>query len=247
MTARLISVPPRLQPQIELGQCSRKRSSHRSTSKKSFSHHPLAPVDSDRYAKMQESDRISQDALWEVLLGSIREGVLVVSRTLQPVYLNCQAKEICQQLQETREGILPIAVTEACHRLMREEGESVEPLVVEYQERAGQCVRLQVRWISFNSATSEKSAISEKGDQAYILILLEDCYASLREELALEQKKYDLTDREAEIWMLLRQEYTYQDISDILQISLNTVKTHVKNVYAKRKSLFGQRKVWFSR
>ncbi len=46
--------------------------------------------------------------------------------------------------------------------------------------------------------------------------------------------------------MLLRQEYTYQEIARVLQISLNTVKTHVKNVYAKRRSFHGQEKFWCS-
>jgi DNA-binding CsgD family transcriptional regulator len=61
--------------------------------------------------------------------------------------------------------------------------------------------------------------------------------------MRIQQKKYDLTEREAEIWMLLRKEYTYQDIAKILQISLNTVKTHVKNIYAKRRTSQGEEKV----
>jgi DNA-binding CsgD family transcriptional regulator len=54
---------------------------------------------------------------------------------------------------------------------------------------------------------------------------------------------YDLTEREAEICLLLRKEYTYQEIAKVLQISLNTVKTHVKNIYAKRRSYQGEEKI----
>jgi ATP/maltotriose-dependent transcriptional regulator MalT len=80
--------------------------------------------------------------------------------------------------------------------------------------------------------------------QPYILILLENCNDLLQEEVRIERKKYDLTEREAEVWMLLRQEYSYQDVAKLLQISLNTVKTHVKNVYAKKRSCQGREKFW---
>lgn len=45
--------------------------------------------------------------------------------------------------------------------------------------------------------------------------------------------KTDLTKREVEILKLLDQGFTYNEISDELSISRNTVHTHIKNIYEK--------------
>lgn len=68
-----------------------------------------------------------------------------------------------------------------------------------------------------------------------MVVFLEDRQETQLEDLRLQKEQYDLTERETEIWMLLQQEYSYQEIARRLQISLNTVKTHVKNIYAKRR------------
>ena len=67
------------------------------------------------------------------------------------------------------------------------------------------------------------------------MILLEDRNATQAEELRIEQKKYDLTERETQIMNLLLKAYSYQDIAEILHISLNTVKFHIKNINSKKR------------
>lgn len=183
-----------------------------------------------------DSDResVSEDALWGVLLESMPLGVMVLASSLQMVYCNEKAKNLCDRLHNTNLDELPISICQLCQRLMQENFGSSEPLIMEYQER-NQFFRLQVRWVNLSTP------------QSLLLVLIEDCHESMQQELAIDQDKYDLTDREAEIWFLLRQKYSYQDISDLLKISLNTVKTHVKNIYAKRKNLAGERKIWYSR
>ncbi len=180
-----------------------------------------------------DRDSVSEDALWGVLLESMPLGVMVLASSLQIVYCNEKAKNLCDRLQNTTDE-LPISICQLCQRLMQENHVSSEPLIMEYQER-NQFFRLQVRWMNLSVP------------QPLLLVLIEDCHESMQQELAIEQDKYDLTDREAEIWFLLRQKYSYQDISALLKISLNTVKTHVKNIYAKRKNLAGERKIWYSR
>ncbi|BAU12021.1 ATP-dependent transcriptional regulator [Leptolyngbya sp. NIES-3755] len=178
-----------------------------------------------------EGDFVSEDALWGMLLEAMPLGVLVLASSLSMVYCNEKAKALCDRLRN-EENELPISICQLCQRLIQ--GESSEPLIMEYQEQ-DLFFRLQARWM--NIATP----------QPLLLVLIEDCHESMRNELAIEQDKYDLTDREAEIWFLLRQKYSYQDISALLNISMNTVKTHVKNIYAKRKSLANDRKIWYSR
>jgi DNA-binding CsgD family transcriptional regulator len=205
----------------------------------------------DRSAAPDASPDLTQ--IWGGLIEHLPQGVIVVSRNSQPVYWNFKANELCKNLggRELSSYYLPEIVQEVCQRLTRSNRLSSQWLVMEYGNGIGQSIRIRVRWL-YLKAESDRSVDLDEGmpvssmapRQPYQLVFLEDCADALREELAFEQKKYDLTDREAEIWMLLRQEYTYQEIAKMLQISLNTVKTHVKNVYAKRRSLQGQEKFW---
>ncbi|MEO1593345.1 MAG: helix-turn-helix transcriptional regulator [Cyanobacteria bacterium J06632_22] len=53
---------------------------------------------------------------------------------------------------------------------------------------------------------------------------------------ATEARRYGLTQRETEVWLLRQQHYTYQEIGRKLFISPHTVKKHLRNVTHKRKS-----------
>ncbi|WP_421657027.1 helix-turn-helix transcriptional regulator [Leptothermofonsia sp. ETS-13] len=216
----------------------------------------------DKPAKAHPVENFDLTSIWGGLIELLQEGVIVISRNLKPVYWNQKAKELCKGLSEIDLSLfeLPMVVSEICHRLIRGNRSVNQPLVLECQTAHGHTIRISARWFypgSFYSGNGkvldadmgQSSAYppeSEQYSRPYILVFLENCTDSLRQELRIEQKKYDLTDREAEIWMLLRQEYTYQEIAKMLQISLNTVKTHVKNVYAKRRSFQGQEKFWCS-
>ncbi|WP_428224369.1 response regulator [Flavobacterium sp.] len=48
-----------------------------------------------------------------------------------------------------------------------------------------------------------------------------------------QKKAEDLTDRENDVLRLLSQGKTYSSISEELEITLNTVKTHIKKIYEK--------------
>jgi DNA-binding CsgD family transcriptional regulator len=52
-----------------------------------------------------------------------------------------------------------------------------------------------------------------------------------------EARKYNLTDRETEIWILQRANYTYKQIASELFIAPNTVKKHMQNIHLKQKGL----------
>ncbi|XGW00339.1 MAG: helix-turn-helix transcriptional regulator [Leptolyngbya sp. BL-A-14] len=177
------------------------------------------------------------------LLESLNQGVIVTARSLNPLYWNAKARMLCQYLagSEFPPLELPVEVSEVCHRLMRENRQGDRPFVMECQAPTGQTIRISARWLALAGTQGTEL---ERQQQPYILVLLENCNDLLHEEIRIERKKYDLTEREAEVWMLLRQEYSYQEIAKMLQISLNTVKTHIKNVYAKKRSCQGREKFW---
>lgn len=191
--------------------------------------------------------------LWGQLLEMIPQGIVVFSRNLKPLYCNQKAKSLFQVLAGDRipEGVLPLAVSEACYGIMRHEQAVDSALMVECQTSTGHLVRVSARVLELPGANEVLSpphsfaeAVDSPKTSGLIAVFLENCNDLMQQEAKIQQQKYDLTDREAEIWMLLRQELTYQEIAKNLQISLNTVKTHVKNVYAKRRSSEGKEKFW---
>lgn len=244
MTAHLVVVPPQLQSPV----CSRSTSK---SSKRGLEETTSFVRPSERSTTAETkyleadtpSENLGSDTLWSRLVESMPEGVIVVAQTLQPLYTSLKAKRLCQQLSSevVHGAVLLDVVIEACHRLIKAESET-RSLIAEYQGLQGHSVRVRASWLSMGAISS-----NSKSDQPYMLVLLEDCDEALKENLWVDRQKYDLTGREAEIWTLLRQEYTYQEIADILQISLNTVKTHVKNVYTKRRSVVGEGRIWYSK
>ena len=72
-----------------------------------------------------------------------------------------------------------------------------------------------------------------------ILITLKDKYQTIRSIAVEEAKDYNLTNREQEVWLLHRANYTYKQISEELCITPNTVKKHMKSIHAKQKNACG--------
>ncbi|MBM0743206.1 response regulator transcription factor [Phormidium sp. CLA17] len=156
--------------------------------------------------------------------------------------------------------------------MIQEDSAEQRSLVQDYLASNGQIIRVTVRWLendldrkfrSFDKTKlidreSQEAQLGQPlrktlpwGRQATshearspIVVFLENCDEVLQEDLRVQRKKYDLTERESEIWLLLRKEHSYQAIAETLQISLNTVKTHVKNIYAKRRSCQDQETFW---
>jgi DNA-binding CsgD family transcriptional regulator len=241
MTARIVSVPPKLQLSVwswlhDSCPPSSQSSDPDAHQWKNLSRKPFFEHESSE--KFQAPDGVDPSS-WCEILNSLPNGVLVLSRRLEPLYWTSKARSLCKRLRQNQEPnvVLPIVLAEFCQRFLREDGRVDQPLLMEYHSEGGDMIRAKVQWIH-----GESSAC-----QPCLLVLLEDCPATLVEEQNLEQKKYELTDREAEVWILLRQEYSYQEIATLLNISMNTVKTHVKKVYAKRKNLGRTRSVWYSR
>lgn len=263
MTARLLSASCEL---VSTGSPFNRHFSNSSVINSRKSGRSSRKLDSDRTGELGENPPVQLaeiDWIRSSLIDSLQQGTIVVCRSLKPVYWNAKAHELCQALTgvELSSQELPPEVSEVCYRLLRDERPIKGSLVMECRTAAGQTLRIAARWLPINAnghsfgnghnasngqraAGSNGPAHSEEFQQAYILVFLENQEEILWEELRIERQKYDLTDREAEIWMLLRQEHSYQEIAQLLQISLNTVKTHVKNVYAKKRGYLGREKFW---
>ncbi len=189
---------------------------------------------------------LSLNGLQSLLIELIKEGVMLVSRNLKPVYINPKAREICQQLwlNNHHSDNLPPVISDIYYRLTKNSSFEDKVFVMEYQVAEEQTIR--IRAYRFNLKVDDELS-GDFSDRPWLLFFLEDRSASLQEELWIEQKKYELTARETQILNLLSKAYTYQEIAEMLQISLNTVKFHAKNIYAKKRSYLDHKQIYFTK
>ncbi len=69
-----------------------------------------------------------------------------------------------------------------------------------------------------------------------IVLEIRDQYQLVKNIAIEEARKYGLTERETEIWLLQRANYTYKQIASELFIAPNTVKKHMQNIHLKQKA-----------
>jgi DNA-binding CsgD family transcriptional regulator len=177
------------------------------------------------------------------ILDSMHLGVMVVSSQLELLYCNLKAKNICRSyLQEA--DALPIKLMDACKRFMVEaDEESSEPLILECYPVPGRKLLIQISWMQEPLRRSRSHQLP--ANQRCMLIVIKDCYEAIMANMKREQKRYGLTEREAQVWMMLDLAFSYQEVADQLGISLNTVKTHVKNINLKRRNHPQDSRLWF--
>ena len=72
-----------------------------------------------------------------------------------------------------------------------------------------------------------------------LLLMLEDRFELLKNWSIEEAKRYGLTPREKETWILHRSNYTYKEIASELNITPNTVKKHMQSIHTKQKGIYG--------
>jgi DNA-binding CsgD family transcriptional regulator len=173
------------------------------------------------------------------ILDSMHLGVMVVSSELKLVYRNLKAQNICQDLLREIQG-LPPKLVDACDRFIADrDRDQSDPFVWECYPMPGRKLHVQISWMD------QQGLLKAMPDQPYMLIVIKDCYQALMAKTRRSQKRYGFTDREAQIWMMLDLSCSYQEIAAQLGISLNTVKTHVKNINVKRRNQPTQDRLWF--
>lgn len=175
------------------------------------------------------------------LIESVREGILIISDKLRPIYLNLKAKEICHQLWNGNPSYAQLSpvLIDISHQLFKGLSSENEPLILDQQVGTEQTIRIRAHLFA-HKLDQEVRESSYDYDRQYILVFLEDRNVTLAEELRIEQKKYDLTDRETQILRLLLKDHSYQAIAKMLHVSLNTVKFHVKNIHSKKRAYLEQ-------
>jgi DNA-binding CsgD family transcriptional regulator len=68
-----------------------------------------------------------------------------------------------------------------------------------------------------------------------LLLTIEDRQQAVLNLVIVEADRYGLSPREKEVWLLQQSNYTYKQIAAELGITPNTVKKHMRNIYAKKR------------
>jgi DNA-binding CsgD family transcriptional regulator len=161
----------------------------------------------------------------EEIIETLQDGILILTQIGELVHANAAAFRICSQLNQSSSPKIPQAIWQLCESLIESRSLFPHQLIVLSDEivlNKLSVFRVRVRWLDLNVQGS------------CLLVTIENRYESLKISAIAEGKKYDLTTREAEVWLLHRANYTYKEIADQLYISINTVKKHMKNIHAKR-------------
>lgn len=167
--------------------------------------------------------------LLQGVLEGLTDGILILSEQGEWIYHNYYAYCICQRLHQGSGDIkkVPKVIWRNCEALL--ESRTLfpdQPVVIESEVtlNPSDVYRIRVRWLTL-----------EDSSRPYLAVLLEDRRQSMQSRAIAEAILYDLTPRQADVWLLRRAGFSYQQIAMELYITLNTVKRHLKDIRLKQK------------
>ncbi|MEA5596348.1 helix-turn-helix transcriptional regulator [Rivularia sp. UHCC 0363] len=172
---------------------------------------------------------VSKLHLMQAVIESFLDGIFILTIQGDLVHANERARNICQQLGGIDTNRVPDEVQRICqsliesHQLFPNQNISIES---EIETHTSVKIRIRVRWLQTN-----------QNNDKYLLVTLEDRKQTNQIMAISEAKKYGLTERESQVWLLRRANYSYQEIAHELYITINTVKKHLKNIYAKQETV----------
>ena len=166
------------------------------------------------------------------LIESFFDGILVLTEQGEWIQANTQARQICDRITQSRRqpNGVPKQIWQACRMLIESSDLPLDRagiLETELSSNRPTLLRIRVRSLKLSAKA-----------RPYLLVILEDRYQSTQNVAISEADRYGLTPREADVWLLRRTNHSFKDIAAELHISLNTVKKHMKNIQAKRESVF---------
>lgn len=183
------------------------------------------------YLELIKTSTETSPNLMRGVLEGLTDGVLILSEQGEWIYHNYYAHCICQELNQGQPALnqVPDAIWRNCLALIDSRDlYPTHPVVIESEIvlSQSQVYRIRVRWL-----------VLEDSQRPYLMVLLEDRSQSLQNQALAESMLYELTPRQAEVWLLYRAGFSYQDIAIELYITLNTVKRHLKDIRLKQKAV----------
>ena len=173
----------------------------------------------NKKTKYEKKQPASQLHLMQAVIESFVDGIFILTTQGELVHANERARCICQDE-------VPYEIQRICQslnesrQLFPSQNISIESEINTESEAK---IRVRARWLQENESNND-----------YLIVTLEDRKQTNQSMAISEARKYALTERETQVWLLRRANYSYQEIADELYITINTVKKHLKNIYAKQ-------------
>jgi DNA-binding CsgD family transcriptional regulator len=164
----------------------------------------------------------------QAVLEGFVDGILVLSDNKEVIYANTTAQEICTRLQQDNTDTLPIEISRMSQALIdSQQLYPLRPVTLESEViNENITLRLRAQWLNLETC-----------EHPCLLIQLQDQKQSLHSLAIAEAQQWNLTPREAEVWLLRRTGCNRREIATALYIALDTVKKHLKNIQIKRQSI----------
>ncbi|BAY24822.1 LuxR family transcriptional regulator [Calothrix sp. NIES-2100] len=188
-------------------------------------------IPGDKSSKKDDLQPIPQVDLLKAMIESFVDGILIVTTEGKLIHANNYARAICHQLmpKAADSDVLPAEIWYVCESLIESrELFPEEHIIIEAEITPKPTVklRLRVRWFPLGASQHK-----------FLLVTVEDCNQYNQSIAIADGKKYNLTDREQEVWQLRRANFSYREIANQLYITINTVKKHLKNIHVKQQEI----------
>ena len=172
-----------------------------------------------------------QGYLLRAVIESFVDGILILTTQREFLHANECARRICRQLMQgtVSNSVIPQEIWRVCESLIDSSDlYPEERIFIESEVDIDTKVKLRIRarWLQLSTS-----------DRNFLLVTLEDRNQTSQGMALADAKRYGLTDREAEVWILRRSNFSYKEIAAKLYITINTVKKHLKNIYAKQQDM----------
>lgn len=198
----------------------------------------LAPYEASSRVQSISDTKIStdiQNMQATLLLAAIEKftvGLLIVAQDGIILHKNSRADALLEELHYPSSKLLPERVWRLCQTLIENEqfdalSRDVSMVLEDEISMRQGTIIVRVQWFDWSSSAGGK-------EKRCFLITLENRQQSLINIAKQEAQRYGLTIRETDVWCLKRMGNDYKEIARTLYISENTVKKHLKSIYAKK-------------
>lgn len=173
---------------------------------------------------------IKNDQIGKALVEEFIGGILVFTDQQKLIYASELAYRVLGQLRQSENANDPIPseIWHICQSLVQSRHLFPDQnWLIEFDIFTNAATTLHIcsRWLNLDVI-----------DHPCLLLTIEDRQQAILSLVIEEAERYGLTPREKEVWLLQQSNYTYKQIAAELGITPNTVKKHMRSIYAKKKA-----------